>query len=145
MKTTIQLIILSLLLAVVCSGCTVVEQDDGSKGFVFGLTPEQHTEIGNAGETVTGVLGLLSQFYAPLTAAAVAAGAGTVTWRKMKKTLIQQKDPLKMLVKVLEGIKGAEDPKLWAEVRGRIKKEYPSLEVDQTIKNILREMKDEKA
>lgn len=147
MRCTGKMLLLLLLLMVVCSGCSMHEGDDGVKKLVFGLTAQQHEDIGEAGEAVTGMLGLLSSFYAPLGAAAVAAGAGTAVWKnkQMKKAVVQKENPLKMLVKVLEGIKSAEDPKLWTEVRGRIKKEYPSLEVDHTIKTILREMKDEKA
>ncbi len=123
-------------------GCAVI---DGPNGKTISLAPGVHQKVADVGEAAAGVLGILSSFIPALLPFAAAAGVGTVTWKKMKTKLTQKETPLKLLVKVLEGIKSAEDPELWSEVKARIKKEHPSVEVERTIKNILREMKDEKA
>jgi hypothetical protein len=142
MKTTLRILLLSILLAVT-SGCSVVEQQDGSKSFVFGLTDKQHEEIGKAGEAATNILGLLSSFYAPLGAAAVAAGGATAVWKgkKMKKAVVKNREPLKVLVGALESIKSdGMEPDTWRRVKEQIAQQYPTMEVEATIKEIKAEM-----
>jgi hypothetical protein len=150
MKNIMIILVLSILTAVTFMGCAVVEKTDGSKGLVFGLTPEQHETIGNVGETATGIFGALSQFYAPLGAAAVAAGAGTAVWKgkKLRKTIVRKEQevaknraPLRMLVQALEAVKtDVTDDATWDKVRTRIKEQYPDLEVENTIRQIKAEI-----
>ena len=143
MKNTLRVLLLSILLAVTSTGCALVEKDDGSKGLILGLTAQQHKDIGNAGDAATSILGLLSSFYAPLGAAAVAVGGGTAIWKgkKMKKAVVKNREPLKVLVKALEAIKqDGMHQDTWAKVRAHIEKQYPSMDVEATIREIKAEM-----
>ena len=59
----------------------------------------------------------------------------------MRGAVVKNREPLKVLVKALEAIKtDGTDPETWAKVRAQIEKQYPSMDIEDTIKQIKCEM-----
>ena len=139
MKIMLQLLVLSILLAVACIGCNVTRQDDGSIGFTVGVTEEQHEQVGEVLDGARDTVGGLSVLFPALAPLAAAIGVGGVTWRKMKKTVTKNKEPLKMLVEVLEHVK-SNDAETWEKVRAEIKAQYPTLDIRGTIEEVKAEL-----
>ncbi|KKN66041.1 hypothetical protein LCGC14_0475190 [marine sediment metagenome] len=118
------------------SGCTVVKQADGR--FKVGVTPETHQTISDAGEAATGTLGLLSTLFPALIPIAAAAGVGTATWKKMRTTVTKNREPLEMLVKILEKIK-KNDKTTWTKIKKEIRNENPGIPIKTTIEELVNE------
>jgi hypothetical protein len=131
-------VLLTIVVLVVLAGCTIQKSPEG--GFKVGVTEQTHKTISDAGDGATETLGLLSMFFPALAPFAAAAGVGTLTWKKMKNTVTQYKDPLEMYVAVLEGIK-QNDAATWKKVKAEIKAKNPDLAIEGTIL----ELKDELA
>lgn len=140
MKTLIQITLLFVLLSIVCCGCSVVKQPDGTHAIEFGISEETHQEVA---DTITGAqetVGGLSQIFPALLPIATALGVGGGVWRKMKKDVTKKQKPLEMLVAVLENLKQT-DQETWDKVRAQIKQQYPPLELKATIEETLAELK----
>ena len=136
-KTIYALILAAIILFIFAMpACTIVKETGG--GYRVGVTPETHQTISDAGDAATSTLGLLSAFFPALIPIAAAAGVGTVTWKKMKKTVTKNREPLKMLVKVLERIKNL-NPEVWGEIKAGIVSENP----DVFLRNTIEELKEE--
>ena len=140
MKTMLQILLLVVLLAVACVGCSVGQKSDGSYGVTIGgMSEEQHEEIAQTIEGAGEAVGGLSSLFPALLPIATALGVGGATWRKMKGTVTKNKEPLKMLVEVLEHVK-ANDAEVWAKVKAEIKAQYPSLDIRGTIEEVKAEL-----
>jgi len=134
------LILLSVVILIVISGCSVVKQDDGTLGIKVGMSKEAHATIQKQIDTASGWLGALSSVFPALTPVAAAAGVGGYTWKRMKKTVTKNKKPLEMLVRSLEQVKET-DADTWAKVRAEIKKQYPTIDIKGTIEEIQTEIR----
>lgn len=135
LKRLISVIILLIILII--PACTIIKQADG--GFKVGVTPETHQTISDAGDAATTTLGLLSAFFPALLPIAAAAGVGTATWKKMKKTVTKYKGPLEMYVKTLEYIK-QNDEETWAKIKEEIKSYNPTAFAKNTIEELKEEL-----
>ena len=136
-----KLMAISMLVAMMCVmlvgmfSCQAVQNKDGSTGWKIGVTPEQHRKGGEAGDAVTGTLGMLSGFFPILAPFATLAGGATITWKRMKNKVTKFEDPMTMYVKILEDIK-QNDPDFWSKVRAKIKAEHPTIDFEQTVREI---------
>jgi len=139
LKKTIYALILAAIIMFIFAfpACTIVKQADG--GFKVGVTPETHQTIGGMGDATTKTLGLLSAFFPALIPIAAAAGVGTVTWKKMRKTVTKYKGPLEMYVELLEYIK-QNDKKTWETIKLNIKESNPTTLTKNTIEELKEEL-----
>ena len=128
-----------MLLAVVSVGCQAVQDDDGTTSYKFGLSPEMHDTMAKGGDQVTGTLSMLSAFLPALAPFATAAGTGTLVWRRMKKDVTKFQDPMTMYVKALEHLKQT-DQATWNKVKAEIKGQYPSANIEGTVKELKAEL-----
>ena len=125
--------------AIFIASCQPYAKSDGTTGFRLGISEETHETIASVGDTTMGVLGILSAFFPALGAIATAAGTGTLVWRRMKKDVTKYRDPIEMYVKVLEHIK-VTDQETWNKVKASIKSQYPTINIESTIREIKSEL-----
>ncbi len=119
----------------VAVSCQSYAKEDGTTGWKVGVSESTHETIANAGDTATDILGALSMIFPALGVAATAAGTGTLVWRRMKKDVTKYRDPIEMYVKVLEHIK-VTDQETWEKVKASIKLQYPTIDIEATVREI---------
>ncbi len=125
--------------ALITTSCQTYDKPDGSTGYRIGVSESTHEVIASAGDTATGVLGALSMLFPALGAVATAAGTGTLVWRRMKKDVTKYRNPIEMYVKVLEHIK-VTDQETWNKVKASIKSQYPTIDIETTVREIKSEL-----
>ncbi len=126
-------------LFVTTTSCQSYAKTDGTTGVRLAISDSTHEAIATAGDTATGVLGALSALFPALGAIATAAGTGTLVWRRMKKDVTKYRSPMEMYVKVLEHIK-VTDQETWDKVKAEIKLQYPTIDIEATVREIKSEL-----
>lgn len=134
------LVTLAIILMLACTSCVSYEDADGRTR--IGLSAPWANKIEKGAEGVTDILGILSAFIPVLTPVAAAAATGTVVFKKMKKDVTKYKTPLEHTVATLETIK-VEAPETWEYVKGKIKEQHPTIDVEQTIEEVIEALKNQ--
>lgn len=135
------LVTLAMILMLACTtSCVSYEDADGRTR--IGLSAPWSERIEKGTEGAADILGILSAFIPALVPVAAAAGTGAVVFKKMKKDVTKYKTPLEHTVATLETIK-EEAPETWAYVKGKIKERHPSIDVEQTIDQVITALKNQ--
>ncbi|KKN73115.1 hypothetical protein LCGC14_0404240 [marine sediment metagenome] len=135
---TVMITLIGLILILGALGCQIVEDETGSH---IRLNPFTHSQIGDAAQATTDILGMLSLFIPALAPIATAGAAGTYVWRRMGKEVTKYKTPLEHTVSVLDVVKG--NKKLWNQLKPYLKGtakgvwDKPSAATESTIRGII--------
>jgi len=132
------LLTLVVLLSLTLTSCAIYEDANGDKH--YRLTAPWAEKIEKGAEGASDILGILSGFIPALAPVAAAAGTGAVVFKKMKKDVTKYKTPLEHTVATLETIKD-EAPETWIYIKERIKERHPSVDVEQTIDQVITALK----